>query len=376
MRAARSFGRQYLCRMLVADTKSIAVSRSRGFARQDAIHSLDEVCSPICCCKMEGDDEGDMNSGAAKPRRTSRATAAPGWTQQLEDWQASLAACGDKPTRKRVHLLRVATLRLQAQIHYWLTQHENDHPEAPIALRWNKEAKHLRRALGAVRAYDVHLARLSEVRSILTAASGYQPRTSRATLRQLDDLEGRIKDDRKSAMRDLKQELAVRHDRLDRAASAMAVLAGSPRAPLHALTDSDLSAMFTQAAASFSHSDPDSLHDFRKHLKGVRYLAELAASGPESHQLAASVKIMQGAIGDWHDWEELSVYAKRMLRRKEAAELFNELDILMSESLQNALTICTEITAHLLPGSSPEQVTQKKPVRREEASGRVNAVAI
>lgn len=318
-----------------------------------------------------------MNSGAANPRRTRRtSTGTPGWTEQLHDWQQLLIVCGHKPTRKRIHLLRVATLRLQAQIHYWLTRHENDDPGTHIANRWNKEAKHLRRALGAVRAYDVHLARLCEVRGLLTADSGYQPRTSRATLRQLDDLETRFKDDRKNAMKDLKQELAVRHDRLDRAATAMTALQASDRTPLHTLTSADLSAMFAEAASSFSPSNPDSLHDFRKRLKGVRYLAELAGSGPEALQLAANVKIMQSAIGDWHDWEELSAYAGRVLRRKEAPELFSELKILMGESLQKALSVCVNVTAQLITNSPPPQVAQKKPVRREEAIARANAVSI
>ena len=156
----------------------------------------------------------------------------------------------------------------------------------------------------------------------------------------------------------------------------MAALSGSHETPLHALPYGSLSAMFATAASSFTPRDPESLHDFRKHLKGVRYLAELAGSGPEALQLAASVKTMQSAIGDWHDWEELSAYARRELRRKDAAELFNELKILMDESLQKALTVCTNMTAQLLPGSTVVQIPQKKPVLSEEAIAHASAVSI
>jgi CHAD domain-containing protein len=279
-----------------------------------------------------------------------------------------LGECRRKPTRKRVHLLRVSTLRLQAQVGYWLEGHESDHPSASIAKHWNREAKHLRRALGAVRAFDVHLGKLSLLRDLLTTESGYEPRSSRESLRQIDVLEERFKRDRRSATKDLEETLEERHGKLERTAKAMAA-EPTLHPVLQTLTLHRLWSMFADAASGFSKQNPDSLHDFRKRLKSVRYLTELAPASEEVLQLASTVRAMQGAIGEWHDWEELSIYAARVLRRKETADLSQQLETLIAESLERALTLC-ENASQQLPAAQQipplDDAIQKKPVRTDK----------
>lgn len=308
-----------------------------------------------------------MGSGAAKSRRSKTASAeVPDWPRQLSVWRERLVECAAKPTRKRIHVLRVATLRLQAQVHYWLDNLAFDHSAAQNARRWSKEAKHLRRVLGAVRAYDVHLARLAQMRTVLTADSGYQPRTSRIILRQLDDLETKFKRDRRNAIKDLKSTLVIRATHFEGAAGALATASEIKPALLQSLTTDRLSAMLADAASVFSRLHPDSLHDFRKRLKSVRYLAEFAIANPDAEQIAATVRSMQGAIGEWHDWEELFLYARDTFRRKDAPELIDELETLVNESLDRALSVCSRTTEQILLDSSPAQVPPKKQVRREE----------
>jgi CHAD domain-containing protein len=308
-----------------------------------------------------------MGSGTIKSRRSKTTSAqSSDCTRQLDDWRNLLVQCAGKPTRKRIHVLRVATLRLQAQVQCWLDNLAFDHVAAHGAKRWSKEAKHIRRVLGSVRSYDVHLARLSQMRSILTADSGYQPRTSRIILRQLDDLETRFKLDRKSATKDLKTTLATRTEQFEDAAADLAAASELGPALLQSLTTDRLSAMLVDAASIFSNLHPDSLHDFRKRLKSVRYLAEFASANPDARQIATTVKSMQGVIGEWHDWEELSIYARDTFRRKDAPELIDELETLAQESLDKALAVCSTITEQILLSSSPARMPPKKPVRREE----------
>ena len=178
-----------------------------------------------------------MNLESTTSRRRAARAAQPGWPRQIAGWRRLLAECGRKPTRKRVHLLRVSTLRLQAQVEFWLDRNASQHPSAHLAKRWNKLAKHLRKVLGTVRAFDVHLARIAELRAQLTTSSGYEPRSSRVTLRQVEDLQRHCKRQRKRAAKDLMAALAVRRDshfergRSDgrRSESAQPALLGDPR---------------------------------------------------------------------------------------------------------------------------------------------------
>lgn len=314
-----------------------------------------------------------MNSSPAKPRRATASLPRLDWRAQLEVWRALLADCNTKPTRKRVHLLRVSTLRLQAQIRYWLDRHEPDHAAAPIARRWNKLARHLRRALGAVRSCDVHLASLAKVRAALTTSSGYEPRSCRASLRQIEALECRFNRNRKAAARDLTKALATRNDRLQQTIAEMALVPAFQRPLVPAIASVRLAEMLGAVVSAFPRLDAKSLHDFRKQLKSVRYLAEVAASGASARQLAAAVKAMQSAIGAWHDWEELAAEAKRTFR--DNGNLAELLETMAGESLERALALCSSLSREILPAAptSPSPaLPPKKPVRGAEVSSTRN----
>ena len=291
-----------------------------------------------------------MNSVPAKPRRSGVSTLRPTCVAQLEDWRTLLAQCALKPTRKRVHMLRVATLRLQAQASDWLDRRQPDHPAVQIVHRWNKQARLLRSALGAVRAFDVHLANLAKVRATLTTSSGYEPRSYRASLRLIETLESRFKRDRKAAAKKLFELLAARGDRMQQAAAGMANEPVLQKPLVPPISAARLSGMLASIASAFPRLDAVSLHDFRKQLKSVRYLAEVAASGAAARQIGAMVKAMQVAIGDWHDWEELAAKASRLSRRKKEAEVLTDLlHTLVAESLERALSAVQNGIAQLVP---------------------------
>jgi CHAD domain-containing protein len=309
-----------------------------------------------------------MNLSPASLRRKVALSPRRDWPVQLEGWCTLLAECSQKPTRKRVHLLRVATLRLQAQVQYWLDRREQADSAAQIARRWNKLARHLRRALGAVRAFDVHLANLARVRSMLTASSGYAPRSSRASLRQIEAVQSRFKRDRKAAAKDLMEMLVSRHDRLQHAVAEMAAAPALQRSLVPAIPSSRLSEMLRAIVSAFPRLDAQSLHDFRRQLKSVRYLGEVAASGAAARELAGTVKSMQGAIGEWHDWEELGSEARRMFG--DQGDLAELLKTLVEESLERALDRCNSLTREILSTALADTpaLPPRKPMQRAEIS--------
>jgi CHAD domain-containing protein len=287
-----------------------------------------------------------MNSGQIRQNPRAR-VAAPQLPQlTFESWRSLLDACGHKPSRKHVHGLRVATLRLQAQ----LDSAPGTHSVAQAARRWNKSAEKLRESLSAVRETDVYRVKLSGLCGTLAPPEGYAPRSSRISLRQIEELDEWLARERKIASKKLIADLKHRQGRLDR----LSVELESAQALGHSLipvsSPSGVFKMFADVVAEFPKLDVDCLHDFRKRMKNVRYLAELFAStDPQAGRMAESLKSMQGVVGEWHDWEELAQLASRKLRkRRKDGALTELLETLAEESLEKALEYCRSQAAELL----------------------------
>jgi CHAD domain-containing protein len=64
--------------------------------------------------------------------------------------------------------------------------------------------------------------------------------------------------------------------------------------------------------------DGDPLHDLRKGTKQLRYRLE-AIPGRESRALEKEMKVVQDAIGDWHDWATLTEEGERRLEQRSIA---------------------------------------------------------
>jgi CHAD domain-containing protein len=242
--------------------------------------------------------------------------------------------------------LRVATLRLQAQ----LDNAPGIQSVAQAARRWNKSAEKLRQSLSAMRGTDVYRAKLSGLCGMLATPEGYAPRSSRLSLRQIEELDNWLARERKIASKKLIADLKHRQERLD----CLSVELESTQALGHSLipvsSPSGVFKMFVDAVAEFPELNVDCLHDFRKRMKNVRYLAELFASrDPQAGRLAESLKSMQGVVGEWHDWKELAELASRKLRKRHKdAALTELLETLAEESLEKALECCRSQTAELL----------------------------
>lgn len=55
------------------------------------------------------------------------------------------------------------------------------------------------------------------------------------------------------------------------------------------------------------------LHHYRVQVKRARYVAELAPKSAETTEFIAQMKLLQDAIGDWHDWLSLTHTASARL---------------------------------------------------------------
>ena len=301
-----------------------------------------------------------------------KAGKSPGSTQPLQDrlseWAGLLDRCGRKPTRKRIHALRVTTLRLQAEL-------ERDAADLPSAshqvqaiLQFGRQSARLRQALGRVRELDVWISKLRGLRASLIETPHYVPASTRDCSRQIDRLESRLKEKRRWFEKKLVAEIDKRQAQLTRAAEEAGAAVESGTRTFGLDMFENVLARFAAVAAAFPTLTDENLHDFRKQIKTVRYLAEIVPGDAACARLAAQMQKLQSAIGEWHDWHVLAQDVSRSKRGKRQflAEL---LENIAQESLESALETCHVVTVRLLAptaasiGTTPD----RRPVAKAQS---------
>jgi CHAD domain-containing protein len=304
-----------------------------------------------------------MKQNGRSERRESEKLA-----DRLSNWRELIKRCERKPTRKRVHALRVVTLRVQAEVEdesYGLLRASH---EAQTMLRFGKLAKKLRDALGAVRELDVWTVKLSGLRESLNETSTYIPRSSRETSRQLERLERRLLKRRERAGEKLVKHIEKWREDLLLAATDVEQSTEERGDASNGEQGSKLLKEFADIVAGFPEICEKNLHEFRKMIKKVRYVAEIHGADRVCWRIAEQMKSAQGAIGEWHDWQVLTRTAGHGKHAKdvEAVELLSGLT---ADSYAAAIATCdrvirqmADLNRELGPGLD---ASRKGPVRDE-----------
>jgi CHAD domain-containing protein len=292
----------------------------------------------------------------------------PDWAKQFDEWRELLARCENKAARKRVHALRVAMLRLRAEVDFRLLDQESTSGMNEAARRWNKQADKLRKALSPVRDTDVHIELLEKLRAS-NGSTGGNSRLTPAFLEEIEDLTKRLREERRSAEKTLLREIGERRDRLERTSKDVA----GQFTRQTTWSESDRSRLIRSTIAGLATEvaglNADTLHAFRKQAKTARYLADVSAkSDPLVGRQAALLKKMQNAAGKWHDLQTLAERSEQILGKDHMGELFSILQRLSDESLESALDVCRDTMRELLAhgawiGASASALPPKKPVR-------------
>lgn len=269
---------------------------------------------------------------------------------QLEAWRELLDRCAQKASPKRVHALRIATLRLQAALEHRLREQLEDAGAVRAVKRWNKHGRRLRRALEPVREADVYLELLGSLRDPVPGPHECMLRCSSRCLREIEVLECKFKRRRSTSADALQTEIEDHRKRLEQCNQQMEK-ALEPHGPAEPAAQA-ARPLFDRLAREFPELNGGNLHAYRKQLKTVRYLAETGADD-EAVRLAKSCRKMLNAAGNWHDWQVLAKEAKRRLpKRGKEAGLLAVLRTMEEEALRRALDICQRHTARLLAGTS------------------------
>lgn len=318
-----------------------------------------------------------MNSGSPGSnghRRTSRRLASH---DRLDEWRRLLVQCGHKPTKKLVHALRVVTLRILAQLEYQIGVSGKDSAETAAAMRWIRMGEKLRQTLGPVREADVWLDKLTALRESLSDTNGFSLRSNKDCVRQIRELRDRLKGKRKQWEKKLTAEIESRREKLEELARQIELEPHETAAEGNA-GSAQIAEQFAHVIQQFPSLDAGNLHEFRKSIKKVRYMAEIfAAQDPGAGRQASAIRKMQSAIGEWHDWQALAKRESEAHGRREAlAEL---LETLAVEALEKALATCERLTASLLKGTEevhrlPNQSPKKSPLHDDAGSAATDLV--
>jgi CHAD domain-containing protein len=139
---------------------------------------------------------------------------------------------------------------------------------------------------------------------------------------------------------------------MERIAVQAGVVKDRPLAPLEEAR-AQLAAMASDFGAG-STLKPGRLHEARVTLKRIRYLAELAEESAVQKNFIREVKLVQDAVGEWHDWQELADTAAKRFSDRVNCALLREVHAVLGTRHSAATSAIHNLFAYsLAPGRKP-----------------------
>ncbi|HTB96455.1 MAG TPA: CHAD domain-containing protein [Terracidiphilus sp.] len=307
-----------------------------------------------------------MNFVGIGRRGPSQLAGQPAWQENIEAWREALKRCGRRPGRKRVHAMRVTTVRLQAPVEVWLQEQTMDDAAGRAARHWMKQAEKLRKILSPVRDLDVLLQILRGMRSPQAGEIAELCRAGRACLREMDTLERRLERKRASAEKRFSAMIAKKQNAFDEAGVGLAKLFCGAEVSRSIDTTAAILGIMGGLELEASMLTAETLHEFRKRAKTARYLAEISQSSDAMAKAqAALLKKIQNKVGIWHDWLTLAEIAESELGAGGGDGLVPLLRSLEERSLEKALGESRRLAGELgRLGEGDEGKLQRVPRKR------------
>jgi CHAD domain-containing protein len=230
----------------------------------------------------------------------------------IEDLSAAVSKVADhEPTPKAVHRLRTTIRRIESLVSY-----ANPDLDKKLEKSLEKMAE-LRKRAGKVRDFDVQGELLDSVGNGSTAKD-------RKILAEL------LKKKRDQKARRVVSATKKAHDpkffrRMEQIAEQSGIVSNGKNRPLAPLEEAQV--QLAQMASDFAAREtlkPSRLHEARVNLKRIRYLAELADKTDGQKNLARELKSVQDAVGEWHDWQELTKTAEKRFSDRVNCALLRE----------------------------------------------------
>ena len=253
-----------------------------------------------------------------------------------------LSRTGAAPTPERVHQVRTTARRLEAIL-------EIVYPEATSRVaKTLRGLKRLRRRAGAVRDLDVQAAALR------TLKIGRETERKARLLSTLADARAAKEAQFQKAIHHKKVEKLQK--RLQQTALEMAQASVPPEQngqnwPPVWIDFDPVSAslrMFARLARQTKAITADNIHLFRTRCKRIRYVGEMAGMSPESKRVVGLLKRVQDSIGDWHDWQTLTLTAEDLFSRSLDSALVSALRNISNAKFVEARAVATDARRELM----------------------------
>jgi CHAD domain-containing protein len=151
--------------------------------------------------------------------------------------------------------------------------------------------------------------------------------------------------------KDLRRRLRRSQRKVESLVKRFAATKGKPSsrgedAPLHAVS---VALRLSRELAAVTHLGPKNLHSYRIEVKRLRSVLEMAAEETgEQHRLIAELKQVQDAIGEWHDWVELTDIAREVLRHEKNCSVVTKVEETAHKKFKEALRITEELRQRYL----------------------------
>ena len=116
---------------------------------------------------------------------------------------------------------------------------------------------------------------------------------------------------------------------------------------------------------------PENLHAYRTRCKQIRYVAEMA--GNTAKQVVGPLKLVQDAIGDWHDWQTLTETAESLFSQSRDSALMSALRNVTNAKFVEARGLCQESRRTLMAqyrAMLREKRGQRAPAPKSSQGGR------
>jgi CHAD domain-containing protein len=257
-----------------------------------------------------------------------------------QDLSGAISKVTGKPAPKVVHRLRTTIRRIESLVSY-------SHPDLKKKLERSLEKMaDLRKRAGKVRDLDVQMGLLdtlgngSTVRDRKTLAAILEKKRER----QVKRLESTVKKIQGSKF----------FSRMERIAVHAGVVKDGKDRPLAPLEEA-IAQLAVMASDFARHAlNPGRLHEARITLKRIRYLAELAEESAAQKNFIRELKLVQDAVGEWHDWQELTDTAEKRFSDRVNCALLREVRALLAARHSAATSAIQNLfTLALAPGKKP-----------------------
>ncbi len=246
------------------------------------------------------------------------------------------------PQPEEVHQFRTTTRRIETLFKELLPKPGRNER------RLLKQLAKIRRRAGRVRDLDVQMAALrtlkigrdgEEKRTLLGALAADRARYEKKLVSGLDE---RRLDDLRKRMRRAAKDPHLYDSAMDPARKALR--------------------MFAQLARKQGEVTEAVLHQYRLRCKRIRYVAEMAGKDPLAESVVEQLKTIQDAVGEWHDWNTLTLRAEALFHDTPNAPIVTALRAARHSKLVEAMHVSQTAKATLL-AMHVGLNARKKPVR-------------